>query len=314
VKNGTLPLIEASLSVLSWGASFVATKVALRDAQPATVVWLRFAMGVVILGTAVVVRKQLALPRRKDLAYFILLGFIGITFHQWLQSTGLLTTQATATAWIVATSPIFIALLGWLFLKEKLGGMRVGGIALAFVGVLLVVSKGNLESLLIGSAITTGDILIFISAPNWAVFSVLSRKGLKQQPAARMMFFVMLFGWLFSSILFFSGPGLSDIAHLTTQGWMGVAFLGVFCSGLAYIFWYDALQALPASQVGVFLYLEPLVTVVVAAILLREPLLLASLVGGAVILLGVWMVNRRSGTDNEVVPVIAGSPSETGDD
>jgi drug/metabolite transporter (DMT)-like permease len=314
MKKSSLPLIEATLTVISWGASFVATKFALRDVHPITVVWLRFAMGVIILGAAVIARKQFALPQRKDLAYFVLLGFIGITFHQWLQSTGLLTAQATTTAWIVATSPIFIAVLGWLFLMEKLGWQRVCGIVLAFVGVLLVVSKGNLQSLLFGSAITTGDILIMISAPNWAIFSVLSRYGLKQHPAARMMFYVMLFGWLLSSILFFSGPGLSDITALTMQGWMGVAFLGVICSGLAYIFWYDALQALPASQVGVFLYIEPLVTLVVAAILLEEPLLLASLIGGAIILLGVWMVNRRSGIEKESLPAKAQSPSEIGED
>jgi drug/metabolite transporter (DMT)-like permease len=313
VKKSILPLVEASLAVISWGASFVATKFALRDVQPVTIVWLRFAMGLVILGAAVIARKQLALPRWKDLAYFALLGFIGITFHQWLQSTGLLTAQASTTAWIVTTSPIFIALLGWLFLKEKMGWLRVAGIALAFVGVLLVVSKGNFASLVIGGAITIGDILIMISAPNWAVFSVLSRYSLKHHPAALMMFYVMLFGWLFSSVLFFSGPGLSDIPRLTLDGWMGVAFLGIFCSGLAYIFYYDALHALPASQVGVFIYLEPLVTVVVAAILLGEPLLVASLVGGAVILLGVWMVNRPTVAEPKLVPVINRSPSDSGE-
>jgi drug/metabolite transporter (DMT)-like permease len=292
MRKSTLPLFEATLAVVSWGASFVATKVALREVQPITVVWLRFLMGVIILGATVIARKQFSLPNRKDLGYFVLLGFLGITFHQWLQSTGLRTAQATTTAWIVATSPIFIALLGWLFLRESLGWRGVAGIALAFVGVLLVVSKGSLESLLAGSAITNGDILILISAPNWALFSVLSRDGLKYHPAARMMFYVMLSGWVMTSLLFFSGAGLSDIAHLALDGWMGVAFLGVFCSGLAYVFWYDALQALPASQVGVFIYLEPLVTVLVAAVLLGEPLLLASLVGGAIILLGVWMVNR----------------------
>ena len=71
-----------------------------------------------------------------------------------------------------------------------------------------------------------------------------------------------------------------------------MAFLGVFCSGLAYIAWYDALQALSAAQTGAFLYIEPLVAVVVAFFVLGEPIMLVSLIGGGVILLGVWLVNR----------------------
>jgi drug/metabolite transporter (DMT)-like permease len=94
-------------------------------------------------------------------------------------------------------------------------------------------------------------------------------------------------------VLFFTGPGFSEISQLTLDGWLGIAFLGIACSGLAYIFWYDGLQAIPASQVGAFLYLEPLVAVVVASAILQEPILLASLIGGGIILLGVWLVNRK---------------------
>jgi drug/metabolite transporter (DMT)-like permease len=287
-----IPYLKLLFCVVAWGASFIATKVALRELSPVSVVWLRFLVGVIILGAAVYVRKQLTLPGWKDLGYFALLGFIGITFHQWLQSTGLVTSQATTTAWIVATTPIFIALLGWLFLKEKLGWLRTTGIGLAALGVLLVVSKGSLSSLASGHFGSPGDILIMISAPNWAVFSVLSRSRLKRYPAAPMMFYVMALGWLFSSVLFFAGHGLNEFSHLTLNGWLGVGFLGVICSGFAYIFYYDALQVIPATQAGVFLYLEPLVTLVVAAIILGEPLLLVALLGGAIILLGVWLVNR----------------------
>lgn len=292
-KNRVFAYLGVLFAVVVWGASFVATKVALTYVAPVTVVWLRFAMGVLILGVFVLARKQFALPQRKDLAYFALLGFLGITFHQWLQSTGLLTAQATTTAWIVATTPIFMALLGLLILKEKLGWLKWAGIFLAAFGVLLVVSQGDLASLLEGSFGTPGDLLILISALNWAVFSVLSRRGLQTQPAARMMLYVMGFGWLFTSFLFFSGPGLSDIANLTSDGWVSVTFLGIACSGLAYIFWYSALQRLPAAQVGAFLYIEPLVTMLLAAVLINEPLLWASILGGAIILLGVWLVNRR---------------------
>lgn len=287
-----LALAKVTFTVVVWGASFIATKVALRDVQPMTVVWLRFAMGVAILGLAVAARGQFAMIPARELGYFGALGFLGVTFHQWLQSNGLVTAQATTTAWIVATTPIFMALLGWLVLKERLGGWRVFGIGLAAVGVLLVVTRGDLSALAAGSIGTPGDLLILLSAPNWAVFSVLSRRGLQSHPAARMMLYVMGIGWLFVSILFLAGPGLADVGRLTRDGWLGVAFLGVACSGLAYIFWYDALQAVPASQVGVFLYLEPLVAVIVASAVLGESFGPVAMLGGAVILLGVWLVNR----------------------
>ena len=284
--------LKVIFSVVAWGASFIATKVALQEIHPATVVWLRFGIGVLILGLAARWRGQLALPQKKDIPYFALLGFIGITFHQWLQSTGLVTAQASTTAWIVATTPIFMALLGWLVLREKLTKIQVFGIILATIGVLLVVSKGELSALGLRGSVTPGDILIMISAPNWAIFSTLSRRGLKEHSAVLMMLYVMGFGWLFTSVLFFGGPGLFEISQLTLPGWLSILFLGIACSGLAYIFWYDGLQAIPASQVGTFLYLEPLVAVVIAAIVLKEPLLLASLLGGGTILLGVWLVNR----------------------
>lgn len=309
-KSRFIPYLEAIFAVVIWGASFIATKVTLQDVHPVTIVWVRFTIGVVILGATVVMRKQFALPPNKEWGYFALLGFLGITFHQWLQSNGLQTSEASTTAWIVSTTPVFMALLGWLVLKEGLGLMKTLGIGLAFVGVLLVSSKGNLASITVGKFGAPGDILILVSAVNWAVFSILSRRGLKAYPASLMMFYLMALGWVFTSVLFFAGPafstspipfihnylagpGYGDISNLTVTGWIGVLFLGVFCSGLAYIAWYDALQALSTAQTGVFLYIEPLVAVVVAAIILREQITGISLLGGAIILIGVWLVNSE---------------------
>lgn len=284
---------EALFAVIVWGASFIATKIALKEISPLTIVWLRFLMGVVILGLAVVLRRQFTLPDKKEWAYLALLGFLGITFHQGLQSNGLRTSEAGTTAWIVSTTPIFMALLGWLILKEGLGWAKTFGILIAFIGVLVVISKGNVGSVSIGKFGAPGDILILISAVNWAVFSALSRRGLKSYPASLMMFYVMSFGWLFTSLLFIPTTGFAEVGDLTFNGWMAVAFLGIFCSGLAYIAWYDALKALTTAQTGVFLYLEPLVTVVVAFFVLGEAITPALLVGGAVILFGVWLVNRN---------------------
>ncbi|GAB4504248.1 MAG: DMT family transporter [Anaerolineales bacterium] len=292
-KSKLIPMLEALFAVLIWGGSFIATKIALQDASPVTVVWLRFALGIPVIGTVVLLQRQFALPRGREWGYFALLGFLGITFHQWLQSNGLQTSRASTTAWIVATSPVFIAVLGWLILKESLRPLQMAGILLAAAGVLLVVSNGDLASLSLSQFGAPGDLLILISAFNWAVFSILSRHGLKNHPATRMMFWVMLLGWLMTTLLFLPSGGLGKIASFSPRGWGSIIYLGIFTSGLTYIAWYDALQSLPAAQSGAFLYIEPPVSVIVAAIVLGEPITAAALLGGSIILLGIWFVTTN---------------------
>lgn len=140
-KTKLIPMLEALFAVIVWGGSFIATKIALQDASPITLVWLRFAMGIPVIGAAVVLRRQFALPKGREWGYFALLGFLGITFHQWLQSNGLQTSRASTIAWIVATSPVFIAILGWLALKESLRLGAPGDILIlisAFSGVIIL--------------------------------------------------------------------------------------------------------------------------------------------------------------------------------
>src|SRR5258706_9066043 len=140
-KNKVVIYSEALLAVVIWGGTFIATKVTLREVSPATIVWLRFGIGIVILGITVAARKQFAFPARNELGYFALLGFIGVTLHQWLQATGLITAAATTTAWIVATIPVFSPLLGWLVLKEKLGAIPLGRLLTAAAGRIFIVTQ-----------------------------------------------------------------------------------------------------------------------------------------------------------------------------
>jgi drug/metabolite transporter (DMT)-like permease len=286
-------LLKAAFAVTVWGASFVATKIALRELSPVALVWARFAMGIVVLGLFVGVRRQFRPVAGSDLGTFLLLGFLGITLHQWLQSNALVTSQATTTGWIIATTPLFTALLGWIFLRERLGRAGLAGILIAAFGVLLVVARGDPGAIAVGRLGAPGDVLILVSCANWAIFSVLSRRGLKRHPAALMMFYVMVLGWILTTALFGIESGFRGIGPLSGTGLMALLFLGVFCSGVAYVFWYDALERIPASRVGALLYLEPLVTVAVAAWLLGETIRLGTMIGGAIILFGVWLVNRR---------------------
>jgi len=294
-QSKVLAVIKAVIAVSIWGATFVATKIALRDVSPPTVVWLRFGIGVLVISARLVTSRFSMKTNVRDLGYFALLGLIGITTHQLLQSTGLMTSSAATTAWIVASTPIFMALLGWLFLREKIFNLQVLGILSAAAGVITVISQGNFSRLSLGNFGAPGDALIMLSAPNWAVFSTLSRYGLKKYSPTVMLFFVMTFGWLSSSVVFFWQSDLSQISNLSSDSWLAIAFLGIFGSGVAYIFWYDALQTLTTAQTGAFLYLEPFVTVIVAMLFLSEPFRWVSIGGGLSILFGVWMVNNPKG-------------------
>ncbi len=292
-KSKTIIYLEALFAVIVWGASFIATKIAVQQISPVAVVWLRFAIGIPILLFAVIMRKQFAFPKGSEWAYFALLGFLGISFHQWLQSNGLQTSQATTTAWIVSTSPVFFVILAWLILKEKISMLQFIGVFIAMLGVLVVISKGNLASISLGNFGTVGDILILISAINWAVFSILSRRGFQSHPPTQLTFWVMTFGWLITTIPFINGKNYTEISALDARGWWAMIFLGVFTTGLAYIAWFDVLSQLPAAQSGAFLFLEPPASMVVASIVLNEKITTASILGGAIIILGVYLVNRR---------------------
>jgi drug/metabolite transporter (DMT)-like permease len=87
---------------------------------------------------------------------------------------------------------------------------------------------------------------------------------------------------------------MSDVGNITWSSTLGIAFLGIFCSGLAYIAWYDALHTLTATQTGAFLNIEPLVAVLVAWVILGESIVVITLLGGVIILFGIRLVQKSN--------------------
>ena len=293
-KEHRIAQLKLIFAIAVWGGSFIATKIAVAEISPVSVVWLRFLIGAIILGWMAWRRHELAIPSWKVGINFAWLGFLGITLHQWLQSSGLVTSEAGTTAWIVSTTPIFMAFLGWVFFKEKLTPPIILGILIATLGVVLVVSKGSFNAIIAGGFGQPGDFLILLSAPNWAIFSILCQPVLQRFSALKVTFYTLLFGWVLTSIQFIAGVHWTEYAKLSPAGWLSILFLGIFCSAISYIFYNDGLQILPASQVGAFLYFEPLAATAIAAVVLSEQIVLATLIGGILILAGVWMVNKQA--------------------
>jgi len=284
--------VEMVLAVIFWGGSFIATKISVQASSPVAAVWLRFLVGLLCLFPIILKKGLLKLTNWKEIGEFTLLGFLGVTLHQWLQSNGLVTSQASTTAWIVASTPLFMVLFGWMFLKEKLSKLSVVGIILSTLGVLTVISNGNIAGLFRNGFGAPGDLLVLLSSPNWAIYSILLRKTLQRESALKTTFFSMLFGWLLTTIQFLLGKEWQAIPTMDFSGWASIFYLGIFCTFLAYIFYYDALQNLSSASVGAYLYIEPIATALIASVTLHETITLFSLLGGALILFGISMVNK----------------------
>jgi drug/metabolite transporter (DMT)-like permease len=218
------------------------------------------------------------------------MGFLGVFLHHMLQAHGLALTTAVHAGWLIGLIPIWSALLAAIVLRERLGLVKVTGLLLGFAGALLVITRGQLTGGVLALPATRGDLLILVSTVNWAVYSVVGRRTLARLGSARATAFAMLAGWLLIVPIFVLRAGWTDWARLSAGGWAAVAFLGIGCSGLGYLLWYSALERLETARVAAFLYLEPLVTLATAVVLLHEPVQATTVLGGLIVLAGVFLV------------------------
>jgi drug/metabolite transporter (DMT)-like permease len=284
------PRLGALLAVVFWGISFVATKAAVRELSPYTLVFLRAGLGTLLLVAILALRGRPALPPRREVVPLAVMGFVGVAFHQVLQAYALTLTSAVHTGWLIGLTPLWSAALAALLLKERFGAARVAGLALGFAGSALVVTRGDLSAGVLALPSTQGDLLVLASTVNWAVYTVIGHGTIRRLGPERATAGAMLLGWILLTPMFVAAGGWRDLAHVSAGGWLAVLFLGVACSGLGYLFWYGALERIDASRVAAFLYLEPLVTLGAAAALLGEGVGVTTIVGGLMVLGGVAVV------------------------
>ena len=289
-KSKTFRYLLILLAVIFWGTSFVATKRVLAELDPVTIIALRLLLASLLLLIIAVITKRKFTINLKNHGSIFLLACIAV-FHLWIQVTGLKFTTASNTGWIIGTAPIFMAILAIIFFKEKISFIQVIGILIAMFGLLLLIGKGDITN--IDLIQNKGDLLVLASAFTWGVYSMVNKKiTLSYSPLMTILYlFIMMLIIIVPVNL--SGTVIASVIHLSTIGWISVLFLGLFCSGIAYVVWAYSLRDLESAKVGAFLYFEPLITVAAAWILLQESVTIFMLVSGIIITFGVILVNKE---------------------
>ncbi len=275
-------------AVVVWGVSFIATKIALEELAPLSIIFLRLILASVLLAVLALYSNKKFEMNWKNHGGIFILALIA-SFHLWIQVTGMQYTTAANTGWIIGTAPIFMAMVGFVAFKESLSPIRIFGILLAFFGLLLLISKGDLSS--IDFLSNKGDFLILASAFTWSIYSAVNKKiSLNYSPLLTILFLFVIMAVIISPFTI-NYVAIESVIQLSAKGWFLVLFLGIFCSGVGYVLWAQALKEMDSVKVGAFLYFEPFVTVFAAWIFLSEEITFVMVLSGLIITLGVLLVN-----------------------
>ncbi|MEW5922579.1 MAG: DMT family transporter [Candidatus Zixiibacteriota bacterium] len=278
------------LAVIFWGLSFVGTKMALVYLTPVEIIAVRMFLGLPVLMLATKLRRVSFNFARGDYI-IILISSLLIGTHFLIQAVGLIYTTATNTAWLIATIPVFIALLSYIFLGEKLSPMKLAGIAAATAGVFLLISNGHFNS--IGWIDSVGDWIILASCVTWSVYTIITRNITRRVSPLAVSLGILLLPAVALVLYTLAVTPVGKFMHLPWHIILILIFLAVFCLGLAHWLWLEGLSRKGAADVGVFIYLEPLVTTIAAIPILGEKITIFIIIGALLIISGVYMVQKR---------------------
>lgn len=281
--------LQILLAIIFWGTSFVATKTLLDEIKPVTIIILRLILASILLIVIAVYTKRSFSINLKSHGWIFILALVAV-FHLWIQVTGLQFTTASNTGWIIGTAPIFMAMLGFVFYRERITILQSSGIIIALAGLLLLIGKGDITN--ISLIQNKGDLLVLGSAFTWGVYSTVNKKiSLTYSPLMTILYLFLMMALIIIPFNMNSAV-VTSVINLSSTGWISILFLGIFCSGVAYVIWAQALRDMESAKVGAFLYFEPLVTVIAAWLFLREEITLLMIFSGLLITAGVFIVNK----------------------
>jgi drug/metabolite transporter (DMT)-like permease len=221
------------------------------------------------------------------------LSLLGTGLHYGLQTIGLQYTTASNGSLFAVTAPISITLLAALVLKERISLQKTAGIVIALAGVLSVMGIDTLLAFELRGHLL-GDSLVLVSIVMWGMFTVFGKKITDELGALGVTAVVTLIGaaWMIPVGGIEIGLRSFTLSQISLAGWLAIGFLGVFCSFLATLLYFVALERSESQKVGIYLYTIPPMTAVVAAIYLHETLGLGFLVGSVLVFGGLFLTER----------------------
>ncbi|MFN2147140.1 MAG: DMT family transporter [Anaerolineales bacterium] len=283
---------------LIWGTSFLWIKIGVRELQPFTLVGFRLLFGLLAMSIVIIVRRP-AFPRAPRTWFFlILMGLTNTALPFVLITWGEVRIDSAVASVLNSSMPLFTLVIAHFFLAdERMTLPRVAGLALGFIGILLLFSRelgqsGPSQGIL-------GQLAVLAAALSYAISSVYARRTLKGVATMVQAFIPLLVA---DSAMWLGAFTLEGPLHIPQQPltWVAVAWLGILGSAVAYLLYYDLLHRVGSTRTSLVTYVFPVVGVAAGVLFLGEQLDWHLALGALLIVAGIVIVNRRHGAERNV--------------
>ena len=282
---------QLTLMALFWGGTFIGGRIASGEMTAVQAALWRYGIAIVaLLVIAHVLDGGLARPTPRQWVGVILLGATGVFAFNLCFMYGLSLIPASRASLIMALNPAMTLLAAAVFLHEHLTRYKVIGIALALVGVAVVLGHGNPLHLVTGG-IGLGEVVMFGCPLSWAANTLVARRMLPtMSPIASTTWSAITGTAMLAVVAAFTG---AMVPHgVSWQAWAAILFLAIFGTAIALVLFYDGVRRIGAARTSVFINLVPVFAVALGVLLLGEPLEVSMLVGGALVIGGIFLLNR----------------------
>ncbi len=290
VPGRTRRLAEIGLlaTVVIWSANFVIVKASIGTLGPFTFTGARYLVASLTL-LFILWRRQGSIRPPAGLAALFALGLLGFGGYQVLWTTGLTQISAGDSALLIAVSPVIVALLAAAVGMDRLSAPKLAGALIAFAGVAVVI--GGSQALSLGSSLV-GDALTLGGAVLWAIYTVGASRVVRRIDPLQATTWTVIGGACLLVPLGIAEAVTRPAVEVTPAAILAILYSGALAAGVANVFVINAIRSVGPTRATAMQFLVPAGAVVLGAVFLAEPVGLPQVVGGAVIVLGVWLTRR----------------------
>lgn len=285
-KDGIKVNLAFSITILLWGSAFPIIKIALQDFKGQNLATLRLLVAAIVL-LLYSISKKYPMPNLKDMPIILLLGFCGFTVYHIALSYGELYVSSGVASLLVSLTPIFSALLAKYFLKERFPILGWLGSILAFIGVLFI-TFGEERKL---SLMIIGVIFTLLATMGESVYFTFQNKYLKKYGFIPLTLYTIIASNLFT--IMFIPNALFELGQANFNSIISVLYLGIFPTVLPYIALAYTIQKVGVSDATISLYMTPVISIILAYLIIGESPTITTILGGVITLLGISVIIFR---------------------